>query len=85
MTEEKVTDVVLRPKRQLTLPEEMCAQLGIGPGDVLGLTVEGLTLFAKLGKVVALEAPKRFSRLFSNPENRECASGDRAPDKADSC
>ena len=40
MTEKKVIDVLLRPKRQVTLPREICEQLRVGPGDRLELVVE---------------------------------------------
>ena len=46
MKNNKGTDVVLRPKRQVTLPREICERLGIKPGDVLVLTVEDSTLGA---------------------------------------
>jgi AbrB family looped-hinge helix DNA binding protein len=64
MTERKIADVVLRPKRQVTLPREICDQLGIGPGDVLELTVADSTLIARPRKTVALEALKEIQRAF---------------------
>lgn len=64
MTEKKVADVVLRPKRQVTLPKEICDQLGIGPGDVLELTVEDSTIIARPRKMVALEALKEIQQAF---------------------
>jgi AbrB family looped-hinge helix DNA binding protein len=64
MTGEKVTDVVLRPKRQVTLPQEICNQLGIGPGDVLELTVDDAILMARPKKTVALEALKEIQQAF---------------------
>ncbi len=64
MTEKKVADVVLRPKRQVTLPREVCDQLGIGPGDVLELTVENSTLIARPRKTIALEALKEIQKAF---------------------
>ena len=64
MTGKKVTDVVLRPKRQVTLPQEICDRLGIGPGDVLELTVDGSTLVAKPRKTTALEALKEIRQAF---------------------
>ena len=47
MVEGKAIDVVLRPKRQITLPKEVCEQLGIEPGDLLELALEGSALVAK--------------------------------------
>jgi AbrB family looped-hinge helix DNA binding protein len=64
MTEKKVADVMLRPKRQVTLPKEICDQLGIGPGDVLELTVEDSTIIARPRKTVALEALKEIQQAF---------------------
>ncbi len=64
MTEKKVADIVLRPKRQVTLPREICDQLGIGPGDVLELTVEDATLIARPRKTAALEALKEIQQAF---------------------
>ncbi|MDI7253395.1 MAG: AbrB/MazE/SpoVT family DNA-binding domain-containing protein, partial [Actinomycetota bacterium] len=48
--------VRLRPKRQLTLPPEICAGLSIEPGDMLELSLEGSALVARPKKVAALEA-----------------------------
>ncbi len=64
MSERKVADVVLRPKRQVTLPKEICNQLGIEPGDVLELTVEDSALIARPRKSVALEALKEIQQAF---------------------
>jgi AbrB family looped-hinge helix DNA binding protein len=64
MSGEKVADVVLRPKRQVTLPKEICNQLGIEPGDVLELLVENSTLIARPRKSVAMGALKEIQRAF---------------------
>lgn len=64
MTDKKIADVVLRPKRQVTLPSEICKQLGIGPGDVLELTVTDATIIARPRKTVALEALKEIQQAF---------------------
>ena len=64
MTERKTADVVLRPKRQITLPREICDQLGIEPGDVLELMVEDSSLIAKPRKTIALESLKEIQRAF---------------------
>jgi len=57
-------DVVLRPKRQVTLPREVCERLGIGPGDVLELAVEDSVLVARPRKTVALQALKEIQEAF---------------------
>lgn len=64
MSERKVAGVVLRPKRQVTLPKEICNRLGIEPGDVLELTVEDSALIARPRKSVALEALKEIQQAF---------------------
>lgn len=64
MAEKKAAEVVLRPKRQITLPREICDQLGIGTGDVLQLTVEDSTIIARPRKMVALEALKEIRQAF---------------------
>jgi len=64
MTEKKTTDVVLRPKRQITLPRMVCKHLGIEPGDVLELLLEDDRLVARPRKRVALEALREIQRAF---------------------
>ena len=61
---EKKIGVVLRPKRQVTLPREVCDQLGIEPGDVLELAVEDSALIARPKKTLALEALREIQRAF---------------------
>jgi AbrB family looped-hinge helix DNA binding protein len=60
----KVSDVVIRPKRQVTLPSDLCDQLGIAPGDVLEFTVEGSALVARPRKVAALTSLREIQRAF---------------------
>jgi AbrB family looped-hinge helix DNA binding protein len=64
MTEKKIADVVLRPKRQVTLPKKVCDALGIVPGDVLELTLENSTLIARPRKIASLEALKEIRQAF---------------------
>lgn len=64
MKDKNQADVVLRPKRQVTLPREVCEQLGIQPGDILELTVEYKTLIARPRKAVALEALNEIQQAF---------------------
>lgn len=61
---EKKTNVVLRPKRQITIPRSICDQLGIKPGDSLELTVEGSVLKAEPRKRRALDALKEIHAAF---------------------
>lgn len=64
MSETKSADVVLRPKRQVTLPKKICRQLGIEPGDTLELIVEHAALIARPRKSVAMEALKEIQQAF---------------------
>lgn len=64
MVEKKVADIVVRPRRQVTIPRKVCEQLGIRPGDVLELTVEGSAIVARPKKAVALKALKEIQRAF---------------------
>lgn len=64
MVGKKASDVVLRPKRQVTLPKQICDQLGIGPGDVLEMTVQDSIIVARPRKIVALEALKEIQQSF---------------------
>jgi len=64
MVAKKAADVVLRPKRQVTLPKDICDQLGIGPGDVLEMTVKDAVIVARPRKITALEALKEIQQAF---------------------
>lgn len=66
MVEKKVTDVVLRAKRQITLPKEVCDKLEIGPGDMLELILEGSALVARPKKVAALHALREIQKAFKH-------------------
>ena len=59
-----VIDVIVRPKRQVTLPKEICQQLGIVPGDTLELTLDGAALVARPKKARALDAAKEIREMF---------------------
>jgi AbrB family looped-hinge helix DNA binding protein len=64
MASRKVSDIVIRPKRQVTLPKDICDQLGIDTGDVLELTVENSVITARLRKTAALESLKEIQQAF---------------------
>ena len=66
MSKDADKKIVLRDKRQLTLPREICEQLGIGPGDNLTLYVEDGVLVAKPNKTIALEALRELRESFKN-------------------
>jgi AbrB family looped-hinge helix DNA binding protein len=57
-------NVVIRPKRQVTLPGELCKQLGIGPGDSLEITLENSVIVARPRKSIALNALKSIQQAF---------------------
>ena len=64
-------DAVIRDKRQITLPRNLCEQLGIGPGDGLSLYVEGDNLVAKPKKSVALDALHELHKIFQTSDITE--------------
>lgn len=65
MKEKKTSGIMVRPKRQVTLPREVCDQLGIRPGDILEVRVEDGALIARPGKAVALEAVREIQQAFN--------------------
>ena len=71
MAKRKQTNILVRPKRQLTLPREICDQLGIGPGDTLELSVEEQVLVARPRKTLALEALNEIQKAFECSGIRE--------------
>ena len=64
MEKGRIVDVVVRPKRQVTLPREICEQLGISPGDKLELVLERDALVARPKKSIALEALCEIREAF---------------------
>ncbi len=57
-------EVVVRPKRQVTLPKEICRQLEITPGDTLEISFEDSKLVARPKKKIALEALGEIQQAF---------------------
>ena len=94
MSDMKVFNVVLRPKRQITLPGELCDRLGITLGDSLELTLEGARFIARPKKAIALEALQEIQQAFQRAgitekevqktghRVRETIARERADDKA---
>jgi len=64
MKQDKQCEIVIRPKRQVTIPREICERLGIDTGDTLELSVEGAVLIAKPRKAAAIEALKEIRAAF---------------------
>lgn len=59
-------EVVVRPKRQVTLPKEICRQMEIAPGDTLELSLEDSKLVARPKKKIALEALHEIQQAFKH-------------------
>lgn len=55
----------LRPRRQITLPLEVCRQLGVDIGDQLDLTVEGGVLIVTPSRKRALDALQEIQAAFA--------------------
>jgi AbrB family looped-hinge helix DNA binding protein len=64
MSEEEIADVLLRPKRQITLPLKVCEKLGLEYGDKLELKIKDNTIIAKPKKTIALEALNEIRNAF---------------------
>ncbi len=60
----KSRELIVRPRRQLTLPRDLCDQLGVEIGDKLDVTVEGGALVARPARDAALDALKEIRQLF---------------------
>ena len=64
-------DVTLRPKRQLTLPPEVCEALGLQVGDRFELYVAGNSLVLKPKKALALDALEQIQAAFQDSPLKE--------------
>ncbi len=71
MSKNVSNDIIIRDKRQITLPRKLCEQLGIAPGDRLSLHIEGDQLVAKPKKSIALEALQELHRIFQTSDVTE--------------
>jgi AbrB family looped-hinge helix DNA binding protein len=60
-----MADLILRPKRQLTLPAEVCEALGLELGDHLELTLVDGGVFLRPKKMIALDALRELQRSFA--------------------
>lgn len=56
---------ILRDRRQVTLPREVCEALGIKRGDRLELRVQDGALIIRPGRVAALEALEELRRAIA--------------------
>jgi bifunctional DNA-binding transcriptional regulator/antitoxin component of YhaV-PrlF toxin-antitoxin module len=57
-------DITLRPRRQLTLPPQVCEALGLEIGDRLEVSVVDGGVFVKPKKQLALNALAEIERAF---------------------
>jgi len=61
----KTEIAVLRPRRQVTLPRDVCEALGVKPGDRLVLEVAEGMLVVRPGKKAALDALAAIRQGFA--------------------
>jgi AbrB family looped-hinge helix DNA binding protein len=71
MSKKTSNDIVIRDKRQVTLPRDICEQLGVEEGDKLTVYVEGNRLVAKPTKNVAMDSLREIQRLFKESDVTE--------------
>lgn len=57
---------VLRPRRQLTLPREVCEALEVQPGDGLVLTMAEGAVIIRTGRQLALEALRAIQQALAD-------------------
>ena len=66
MSEALKAEVIVREKRQITLPADLCRQLGIQVGDHLEVTLEGDVLIARPKRTTALQALRELQAVFAS-------------------
>ena len=59
------TQVTIRSRRQVTLPAEVCDELGLAIGDQLEVKVEEGLIVARPQKLAASEALNQIRRIFA--------------------
>lgn len=64
MSKKLQNDIVIRDKRQVTLPRDICEKLGVDTGDELTIYIDGDTLIAKAKKKLAMDSLKEIQRIF---------------------
>jgi AbrB family looped-hinge helix DNA binding protein len=64
-------DVILRGRRQVTLPAQVCERMGLQTGDRLEMRVEDDTLVVKPKKGLALRALREIQAAFAASGIRE--------------
>jgi AbrB family looped-hinge helix DNA binding protein len=63
--ESQSLDLILRERRQITLPAELCQKLGLQVGDRLEVRLDGNTLMVKPKKALALRALREIQAAFA--------------------
>ena len=71
MSKELANDIIIRDKRQVTLPRRVCEKLGVKPGDSLTLHIVDGKLVAQPKKSVAVNALQELHRIFQTSEITE--------------
>ncbi len=64
-------DVILRGRRQVTLPAQVCEKMGLQTGDRLEMRLEDDTLVVKPKKGLALRALREIQAAFAASGIRE--------------
>lgn len=59
-------DIVLRERRQITLPAEICEQLGLQTGDRLEARLENDAIIVRAKRSVALRALRDIQSAFAS-------------------
>lgn len=59
-------DIVLRERRQITLPAEICQQLGLQVGDTLEARLENDAIVVRAKRSVALRALRDIQSAFAS-------------------
>jgi len=90
MKESNVTYLVLRSRRRITIPLNICDELGIHPGEDLEVEVINGALVARPRKAVALQALRDIQKAFkrsgiTESELQEAGRRIRLENKEDIC
>lgn len=64
MVRKSASDAVIRPKRQVTIPKDVCEQLGLKTGDKLEFFVENSVIVARPRKNKALDSLQEIRQAF---------------------
>jgi AbrB family looped-hinge helix DNA binding protein len=69
--ERKTLQLTLRPRRQLTLPAELCDALDLEVGDRLEVTLSDDGLVVRPKKAVAMRALREIQKAFATSDLSE--------------